>query len=676
MKSRYKSLRAVVAIVLIVAVLCGFAYELYDIQIINHEYYAAQNNTVKTYTVPIEAARGEIVDRNGNPLVTNRQGNSIILDAAYFPSSEENDERNEIIVSLINLFRKNKEEYAHNLPLKLNKSGNAVFITEKDDEDYEKEIKNLKSKDMLNLQDYATAQNCFDAMVEKYGLERYDKKTALEIGNIRYELTRLLFSVDNPVTIADDVSDETVAEIKENNSKYLGADVRVVAYREYADSTLAPHIIGTVRKINAEEYAELKDQGYKITDEIGESGIEAAMEEYLRGEPGEKNVTIDGDGNVTEEITKEPAQGDTIVLTIDKDLQKVAQDRLEETCKGVDYYNSTGAVVVENCNNGEILAAASYPTYDLNDYYEKYNELAKNSKKPLYNRFAMGAYAPGSTFKPMMASAALQEGVVDQYTTFNCSSAFYVGTMKFKCTGSHGGETVRTALRDSCNIYFYNCAQRLGIEKMNMYGSMFGLGQKTGVEIPESAGILAGPEYRSKFDMYWRPGDTVQAAIGQSDNLFTPLQLCNYSATVANGGTRYQMHFVKSRISNATGTVTQTGANAVETVAVSSSNLEIVREGMRMVATGGGPQAIFNQIDTKVACKTGTSQVAVNGVILNNGFLITFAPYENPEISIASAIELAGSGTSTAKITSSIIDYYYSHNTNEKKAQKEGTLLN
>lgn len=676
MKSRYKSVRAVVAIVLIVAVLCGFAYELYDIQITNHEYYAAQNNTVKTYTVPIEAARGEIVDRNGNPLVTNRQGNSIILDAAYFPSSKENDERNEIIVSLINLFRKNDEEYARNLPLKLDKSGNAVFITEKDDEDYEKEIKNLKSKDMLNLQDYATAQNCFDAMVEKYGLERYDKKTALEIGNIRYELTRLLFSVDNPVTIADDVSDETVAEIKENNSKYLGADVRVVAYREYADSTLAPHIIGTVRKINAEEYAELKDQGYKITDEIGESGIESAMEEYLRGEPGEKTVTIDGDGNVTEEITKEPIQGDTIVLTIDKDLQKVAQDRLEETCKSVDYYNSTGAVVVENCNNGEILAAASYPTYDLNDYYEKYNELASNSKKPLYNRFAMGAYAPGSTFKPMMASAALQEGVVDQYTSFNCSSAFHVGTMKFKCTGSHGGETVRTALRDSCNIYFYNCAQRLGIEKMNLYGSMFGLGQKTGVEIPESTGILAGPEYRSKFDMYWRPGDTVQAGIGQSDNLFTPLQLCNYSATIANGGTRYQMHFVKSRISNATGTVTQTGANAVETVSVSQANLQIVREGMRMVATGGGPQVIFNQIDTKVACKTGTSQVVVKGVKHNNGFLITFAPYENPEISIASAIELAGSGTSTAKITSSIIDYYYSHNTNEKKAQREGTLLN
>lgn len=676
MKSRYKSVRAVVAIVLIVAVLCGFAYELYDIQITNHEYYAAQNNTVKTYTVPIEAARGEIVDRNGNPLVTNRQGNSIILDAAYFPSSKENDERNEIIVSLINLFRKNDEEYARNLPLKLDKSGNAVFITEKDDEDYEKEIKNLKSKDMLNLQDYATAQNCFDAMVEKYGLERYDKKTALEIGNIRYELTRLLFSVDNPVTIADDVSDETVAEIKENNSKYLGADVRVVAYREYADSTLAPHIIGTVRKINAEEYAELKDQGYKITDEIGESGIESAMEEYLRGEPGEKTVTIDGDGNVTEEITKEPIQGDTIVLTIDKDLQRVAQDRLEETCKSVDYYNSTGAVVVENCNNGEILAAASYPTYDLNDYYEKYNELASNSKKPLYNRFAMGAYAPGSTFKPMMASAALQEGVVDQNTTFNCSSAFHVGTMKFKCTGSHGGENVRTALRDSCNIYFYNCAQRLGIEKMNLYGSMFGLGQKTGVEIPESTGILAGPEYRSKFDMYWRPGDTVQAGIGQSDNLFTPLQLCNYNATIANGGTRYQMHFVKSRISNATGTVTQTGANAVETVSVSQANLQIVREGMRMVATGGGPQAIFNQIDTKVACKTGTSQVVVKGVKHNNGFLITFAPYENPEISIASAIELAGSGTSTAKITSSIIDYYYSHNTNEKKAQREGTLLN
>ncbi len=674
----YKSARTTFAFILVALTMLGFLYELYDIQIKNHEFYAAQNNTVKTYTVPLQAARGEIVDRNGTPLVTNRQGNSIVLDASYFPSAQENDERNRIVINLINLFNKNGEEYVHNLPLKL--KGNQIkFFTKKDDSKYESAIKTMKSRDMFNLQQYATAQNCFDAMVEKYGLEGYvksgDLKTALEIGNVRYELTRLLFSVSNPVTVADDVSDKTVAEIKENASDYLGADVRVAAYREYTDSTLAPHIIGTVRKINAEEYANLKNEGYGINDEIGESGIEAAMEPYLRGTPGEMTVTIDRNGKVTKQVTKEPSQGDTVVLTIDKDLQALAQKKLEEICKSVDYYRSTGAVVVENCNNGEVLAAASYPTYDLNDYYKKYSKLVKEDNNPLYNRFAMGTYAPGSTFKPMMATAALQEGVIGEDTYFNCDHIFKVRDMEFKCTASHGGENVRTAIRDSCNIFFYNCATRLGIEKMNLYGSMFGLGEKTGVEIPEAKGILAGPEYRKRFDMVWRPGDTVQAAIGQSDNLFTPLQLCNYCATIANGGTRYQLHFVKSRISNATGIVNETGTNAVRTIDVSAKNIKVVQEGMRMVALEGGPSYVFSQINTKVACKTGTSQVVVKGIKHNNGFLITYAPYDNPEISVASAIELAGSGSSTSKITSSIIDYYYSHNTNEKNAQEEGTLL-
>ncbi len=675
----YKSGRTVLAVVLVVLTMIGFGYRLYDIQIVNHEFYAAQNNTVRTYTVPLPAARGEIVDRNGNPLVTNRQGNSIVLNAAYFPSAEENDARNAIILNLINLFNASGEAFVHNLPLKL--SGDTVtFFTEEDSDRYETDIATMKSRDMFNLQDYATAQNCFDAMVEKYGLEALvqagDLATALEIGNVRYELTRLLFSVSNPVTIADDVSDKTVATIKENAADYLGADVQVVAYREYTDSTLAPHIIGTVRKINAEEYARLKNEGYGIEDEIGESGIEAAMEPYLRGTPGELTVTIDGDGNVTEEVTKQPAQGDTIVLTIDKDLQKLAQTELAKTCLSVDYYRSTGAVVMENCTNGEVLAAASYPTYDLKDYYTKYNELIKEDNTPLYNRFAMGTYAPGSTFKPMMAVAALQEGAITEDTRFNCDKVFKIRDMEFKCTDWHGGENVRTALRDSCNVFFYNCSQRLGIEKMNLYGAMFGLGDKTGVEIPEAKGILAGPEYRKRFDMTWRPGDTVQAAIGQSDNLFTPLQLCNYCASIANGGTRYQMHFVKARISNATGVVNETGANVVRTIDADEQNINVVKEGMRMVATEGGPSYVFDQIDTPVACKTGTSTVVVKGNKHNNGFLITFAPYDNPEISVASAIELAGSGSSTSQITAAVIDYYYSHNSNEKKALPEGTLIN
>ena len=411
MRSRHFSLRSLTAIILVIALVCTFGYTLYDIQIVNGEYYRAQNSTLSTYTVTIEAARGEIVDRNGNPLVTNRQGNSIILDAAYFPSSEENDERNAIIMNLIELFEANGEEYVNNLPLV--QSADGIAFTEDEDA-----VATMKSEDMFNLQSYATAQNCFDAMVEKYGLEGYDTATALKIGSIRYELTRLLFSIENPVTIADDVSDETVAAIKEDQQTYLGADVLAVAYREYADSTLAPHILGSVRKINAEEYAELRDEGYGINDTIGESGIEAAMESELRGTPGELTITIDADGNVTEEITKEPIQGNTVVLTIDRDLQRIAQQQLEITCNEVSASQSAGAVVVEDVNTGAILAAASYPTYDLQDYYDSYSSLASNSRQPLFNRFALGTYAPGSTFKPAMACAALEEGVIDESTTF------------------------------------------------------------------------------------------------------------------------------------------------------------------------------------------------------------------------------------------------------------------
>lgn len=670
MKSRHFSFRSLVAIILVFAVVGVFGYTLYDIQIVNGEYYKAQSNATRTYTVSIEAARGEIVDRNGNSLVSNRQGNSIILDAAYFPSRSDNEARNTIILNLINLFESNGEEYVNNLPLQI-VNGEIAFT---DDEDA---VATMKSKDMFNLQSYATPQNCFDTMVEEYGLEQYDTETALKIGAIRYELTRLMFSIENPVTIADDVSDSTVAEIKEDTVTYLGADVKAVAYREYADSTLAPHILGTIRKINAEEYAELKDSGYGIDDYIGESGIESAMESELRGIPGELTITIDSEGNVTEEVTKNPIQGNTVVLTIDKDLQKLAQDKLKETCDEVSATESAGAVVVEDVNNGEVLAAASYPTYDLQDYYDNYSKLASNSRNPLFNRFALGTYAPGSTFKPMMACAALEEGVIDENTTFRCVGTFRYYDMTFRCLdfNAHGNENVKEALRDSCNIFFYNCADKLGIAKMNEYATMFGLGEKTGVEISESAGVLAGPASAERYNKKWQMGDTIQSGIGQSDNLFTPLQLSNYCATVANGGTRYEMHFVKAIINSSNGTVEETGAQVAEELPISQKTFNIVHEGMRMVAKQNTLNSIFSPTGVNVACKTGTSQVVKNGKKLNNGFLITYAPYENPEISIASAIELAGSGTSTADITASIIDYYYANNTDQKPAQSTGTLL-
>lgn len=672
MKSRYKSGRSIFAIIVIFAVILGFAAKLFTIQIRDNGYFLGLNNSVKTYTIPIEAARGEIVDRNGNSLVTNRQGNSIVLNAVYFPSAQDNAKRNQIIYELIKLFEKNGEEYVNNLPLEFDKNGNIRFT------DDEEAVETMKSKDMLNLQHYATAQNCYDAVMEKYEIEGYDDETALKIGNIRYELTRLLFSYENPVTIADDVSDETVAQIKEDTTTYQGADVQVVAYREYVDSTVAPHILGTVRKINAEEYEEKKDDGYKITDQIGESGIEQAMESELRGTAGELTITIDKDGNTTEEVTKKPIQGNTVVLTIDRDLQVLAQNKLKEICDKVDVNSSAGAVVVEDCNSGEILAAASYPTFDLDDYYDKYDELASNSRNPLWSRFALGTYAPGSTFKPVTACAALESKIITPSTTYTCNGRQIFYGQPFQCLygNAHGTENVRTALRDSCNMFFYNCALDIGINRIDQYATAFGLGQKTGIEIAESSGNLSSPENREKAGGIWRIGDTMLTAIGMSDNLFTPLQLANYCSTLANGGTRYQVHLVKSIISASTGTVAEKEKSIESTLELSNTTLKNVRQGMRLVATEGAPSYLFDQLDIDVACKTGTSEVEVYGEKKrNNGFLITYAPYENPEISVASAVELAGSGTETAEITSEIIKYWYQNNTDAKGNQKVGTLL-
>lgn len=671
MKFRYKSSRSAITLVLIFAIIFGFAVNLYQIQIRDNEYYTKQNNTVDTYVVPIEAARGEIVDRNGNSLVTNRQGNSIILNAVYFPSAKNNKERNEIIYNLIKLFESNNEEYAQNLPLEFNKVGNIQFT------DDEQDIATMKSADMLNLQPYATAQNCYDAVMEKYEIEGYDKVTALKIGGIRYELTRLLFSYENPVTIADDVSDETVAKIKEDKNTYLGADVQVVAYREYVDGSIAPHLLGTVRKINAEEYEEKKDSGYNITDQIGESGIEQAMESELKGTPGELTITVDKDGNITEEVTKKPIQGNTVVLTIDRDLQILAQNKLKEVCDKVDSYSSAGAVVVEDCNSGAILAAASYPTFNLNDYYDKYDQLSKNSRNPLWSRFALGTYAPGSTFKPVTACAALEEGIINSNTTHTCVGQQEFFGQPFQCLhgNAHGTENVRSALRDSCNMFFYNVALDTGINKIDEYASAFGLGQKTGIEIAEASGNLSSPESRENAGGVWRIGDTMTTSIGLSDNLFTPLQLVNYCSTLANGGTRYEVHLVKSVIQTSTGIVNEKSKTVADTIELSQNTLDNVHQGMRMVATSGGPSSIFDQLDTKVACKTGTSEVIVNGVKRNNGFLITYAPYEQPEIAVSSAIELAGSGSETAEITSEIINYWYQNNTDAKTNQKIGSLL-
>lgn len=665
--SRILGMLAIVAVALLL-----LGGKLINVQLVQHDTLLKKSKITNSFTVSIPSTRGEIVDRNGNPLVVNTKGNSIVLDWAAFPPASDDTSRNAVLYNLIVLFENHKQPWENNLPLELN--GETVSFKA----DSEKDIAKMKSAEILDLATYATAQNCFDALLSKYKIAEYSVADSFKIATLRYELSLKGFSGNTPIKIADNVSDEVALIIKEQNAQYYrGADIQITAYRSYVDGTVAPHILGTTTKMTAELYTELKSQGYGMNDMVGESGIEKAMESYLRGTNGQMTVTIDDDGKITKEVTKQPVQGCTIVLTIDKNLQIVAQDNLAATVVAT-APDSAGAVVVQEVNTGEILAAASYPTFDISKYRENYQQYSADPMLPLWNRFSQGTYAPGSTFKPNTAIASLETGTIDANTTFVCHGYMTYKDRVVQCQNgkSHGTVNVEKALEQSCNIFFYNCADQMGIQKMNEYSSDLGFGQKTGVEITEAKGIMAGKAYRESHNLIWQPGDTLQAAIGQGDNLVTPLQLASYCATVANGGTRYQSHFVKQILSyDCSEVVSSFLPTILEKLDVSQQTIKLVHNGMDRVTRSGAPAYIFKQAVVPTSAKTGTSQVAnPDGTFRNNGFLIAYAPSENPELAISSVIELAGSGTQTASITKEIINAYYA--TNEYSAKPQGYLEN
>ena len=665
--------RRIVSLCVLLAFFAFFIFDLVKIQIVDGPEYAAASNAVSERTAVIPSARGEIVDCNGQELVYNAQGYSLIFDYAYFPTDQT--ERNAIISNLIDLFEKNSIEWIDNLPLVFDANGNIVYK-----EDSENLIKEMKSKDMLNLNDYATAQNCFDALISRYKLEEYPLEKARKIASVCYEMKRLFFSIGYPYTFAAEVPDSLISYVKENNATYPGVDVSVVPVREYLDGTLAPHVLGRIGAIDADEYKKLKEDGYKITDLIGKSGIELAMEEYLKGTDGEETIYWDGEGNKTSAVTIQPVHGNTVVLTIDAGLQKVAQDSLRDTLlANPGIVADAGAVVVLNCKTGAILASASYPTYDITQYSENVKALNENPAAPLWNRALLSTYATGSTMKPSVAIAALEEGLIDEDYTVYCSGMYNFLGQKFKCEQSHKTAHVNVvnAIDESCNTFFYEVGKNLGIEKMNEYRTLFGLGSKTGCELGEAAGILDSPEYRASLGQTWLPGFVVQSAIGQAGNLFTPIQLANYCAVIANGGTRYRTHFVKSiKNYDYSQTLVETKPEILSRMAISDKTLEIVQRGMHAV---GARSSYFKDVPVQIAAKTGTSQEMRNlgggTVKVNNGFLIAFAPYENPEIAIAVVGEGFKAGSKLSPVVAAICNYYFGQSDSMQKNQQENVLI-
>lgn len=661
-----------------------FAFALIKYQILDTDKYSYINDHTSFSSRKVVAARGVILDRNGDALVTNRQGNTIIFDYDTFPSYKKQEERNAVISALIKLFEDAKEKWEDNLPLEFDNKEEPQFK-----KDMDTEIKFMKSPDMLRLNEYATAKNCYDALVERYKLEDYGKKEQIKVMSVCFGMKYQLFSEATPYIFARDVSTNLVSIIKENSDLYKGVDFQIESYRMYKDGTLAPHILGFVGAISADEYnkqkeelkAKLSDSSipkeeklilennrYELNDIYGKSGIEGYAEKYLRGSNGIMLSITDATGEVSTEFSVTPKQGSTVVTTIDAGLQKAARDALQKTLdsqKDKTIFSTAGALVVIDVKTGAIRASVSNPTYDISKYNELYPKLVKDNSAPLWNRAFMSAYAPGSTMKPAIAIAALAEGVITSSTVHRCSGSFRYLDTTFTCLASHGSLNVRQSLRYSCNIFYYNAGKDLGIEKMNYYCNLLGLGQKTGVELPEEKGLLAGKTTREAAKGVWYPGDTVQAAIGQSDNLFTPLQLVSYCATIANSGKRYKPYIIDSVFSADMDTlIYETKPELSQKIDFSKKDLDVVMAGMRDVVTLGGCSSYFKNCKVDAAAKTGTSQVykkAPNGtpVKTNNGFVIAFAPYKNPEIAAVVVCENVQSGSAISSALAEVFDYYF-----------------
>ena len=656
---RIRIMSGIMAVVLFV-----FFIRIFDYQIISSKKYNTDSGNIRTRTVVIKAPRGEILDCYGRPIATNRSGYDVIFNRAYMTS----ENMNSTIKAVTDIFASFSASWNDILPLA--KSGNYGFT------DNEQEIAILKKSIPVNS--YASAENCFDQLVEKYSLQGFDKPTQRILMGVRYSMERADFSVANPFTFANDVSSELMSHILEKNLVEQGIDVSVVPYREYVDGGTAPHIIGTVGKIEASEWAELKDKGYSYNDYVGKTGVEKIYEEYLKGEDGLITYVLDNKGKViSEEITKKPIQGKTVVLSIDKRLQQFVQKTMESNVEYNEriYDLDIGgmATVVCNVNTGQILACANFPTYTMDQYKYEYDKLLVAPDKPLFDRALSGTYAPGSILKMAIAAAALENKVTTTTEVIDCTKVYtryedYQPT----CLHHHGKLEITHAIGFSCNYFFFEMSYRLGIDKMNQYCRLFGLGENTGIELEEKKGVLAGPAYSESIGELWTGGTTLAAGIGQQNNAFTPIQLLMYGATIANGGTRYKATILKEiREPNEDTVIEKNEPVVLNTVPISATTLQKLREGMRLVVLEGTAAGYLKNYKLDTAGKTGTVQNAGE----DNTLYLSMAPYDNPEIAIIVVAEHGVQSTTTVPVAKDIINEYFFNSNDKYEPDLPGELL-
>lgn len=658
--------------------------QLFNLQIVKGQEYREQSNTRLTRESVLKAARGNILDRTGNPIVSNSMGFRLDL----YKTKVDNQTLNDTILKIINILEKNGDKYADNLPIKVQ-----PFAFTSQDDEY---VKNWKKKNKID--ENASAEDCFYILKKKYEIQSDDINEARKIMAIRYEISQNGYSSTKAVEICSNLSRASSLELSEKNTDFAGIDIVTEPIISYTSGSLASHILGTVGKIKQEELNG-KEDTYTMNDIIGKTGIQYVFEDLLKGKNGIRQIDMDIEGTVTGEyIAKEAIAGSDVVLTIDSNVQAITEKALKDNIIKISTggFSSrsdadAGAVVVMNVKTGEILAMASYPDYEPQLFVngisnEKYEEYSKGSA--LFNRAISGTYAPGSIFKMVTAIAGLESGVINTKTTIN-DTGVYPYAHRPVCWyyteygRGHGYLNVSQAIKHSCNYFFYEVGNRIGIDTLEKYAKYFGLGKKTNVELPsEATGVVASRKRADEENRTWYLGETLSASIGQSYNNFTPIQMAKYISMLANGGKNIDVTLVKTVIdSNGYQMSKQEIDEYVNkklnlksdeensNLNISQDNLKAILEGMKGVTSesGGTAYSTFSKFNVEVAGKTGTAQVGNK----TNGWFAGFAPYDDPEIAIVVVVENVTHGGYTAEVAKDIFAEYFGMNAEEIEESQE-----
>ena len=647
-----------------------FAVLLYQDQIVNglDTESAVELNTVTTRET-VTAARGIITDRYGRVLVGNEIQYQVLLDLGEMGKTED---QIQTILHLMDLCESQGIAWTDD-ELPVTQETPYEFTSETlyayvNDEGKLTSTRLGRLCDAMKWDRAETAAGLVEEMKATFGLDKLNlpesrKRAVLGVLYSCYLRDKELLWTT--YAFAENVNIEFITMVKEENIP--GVSIEAVSTRSY-QTPYAAHLLGSVGPITAENWSageNYKEQGYDMDDIVGLSGVEYAFESYLQGTDGERTIVTDNKGTVISQTDTVPAKaGDTVALTIDIKLQEITENALATYAPQINNGEGGAAAAVVDVTDGSVLALASWPSFDLETM--EY-DAALESLSPLYNRALQGTYMPGSTYKMVTAVAGLETGMITPSTLIEDTGVYQYYDTPFRCwlyrqsRQTHGYENVTDAIRDSCNVFFYTLAAQMGIDTLTEYAQAFGLGLPTGIELTESTGYNAGPETSQRLGTTWYGGNTLSAAIGQSDNLFSPLQIANYVATLVNGGNRHSAHLLYSAES-VDGAREEYQPSVLNTVAIGDSNLAAVKQGMRQVVTESSTVrsafAALEEMGIRAGAKTGSAQVS--GQVNANGLFVAFAPYDDPEIAICVVVEKGGSGAATATIAAAIMEYYFS----------------